>query len=109
MADPLRAPEVAEDMDMEDACAAAPFGIGGGFEKLSVRFPLIDPARVRLFDVPRTLSLTSWLSPRKAAERLLNLLVPLPRSSLESRRPRAEREGPGLIVLLAVLCSAAGA
>jgi hypothetical protein len=89
MADPLRegtADPLREFID-EVAYADAPLGIGGALEKLSV----LDFPRVRLFDDCRTLSLTSWLRPRRAADKL-NFR---PRSSLDSRRFGGMREGPG--------------
>jgi hypothetical protein len=89
MADPLRegtADPLREFID-EVARAVAPGGRGGAFEKLSV----LDLPRVRLLDDCRTLSLTSWLRPRNAADKL-NLR---PRSSLDSRLFGGTREGPG--------------
>ena len=89
IADPLRegtADPLREFID-EVARAVAPGGRGGAFEKLSV----LDLPRVRLLDDCRTLSLTSWLRPRSAADKL-NLR---PRSSLDSRLLGGTREGPG--------------
>jgi hypothetical protein len=97
MADPLRegtADPLREFME-ELAYADEPLGKGGALEKLSVR----DDPRVRLLDDCRTLSLTSWLRPRRAADRL-NFR---PRSSLDSRLFGATREGPGRTVPLARL------
>ena len=97
MAEPLRdgTAEPLREFRDDVAYADAPLGSGGALEKLSV----LDLPRVRLLEDCRTLSLTSWLRPRRAADKL-NFL---PRSSLDSRLFGPARAGPGRMVPLARL------